>query len=121
MQCPVCDERLREIEKYGVMIDICPSCKGVWLDRGELEKIIQLEQGGEAGIDSRAGSPPQERLREEYGRDQDHDRDHDHDHDHDHDREHDQRGQYAYGSGHGQAKPRKRSLLSDLLEGFGGD
>lgn len=40
MQCPVCGERMREIEKHGVTIDICPGCKGVWLDRGELEKLI---------------------------------------------------------------------------------
>ncbi|GIN88552.1 hypothetical protein J6TS2_49380 [Heyndrickxia sporothermodurans] len=42
MNCPVCDNvRLREVEKEHVLIDICPSCKGVWLDRGELEKITQ--------------------------------------------------------------------------------
>lgn len=42
MNCPVCDDvRLREVEKDNVLIDICPSCKGVWLDRGELEKITQ--------------------------------------------------------------------------------
>lgn len=42
MQCPVCDQvKLREVEREGVMIDVCPSCKGVWLDRGELEKLIQ--------------------------------------------------------------------------------
>lgn len=41
MNCPVCDDvRMREVEKDGVMIDICPSCKGVWLDRGELEKLL---------------------------------------------------------------------------------
>lgn len=40
MFCPVCDNvRMREIEKDGVLIDICPNCKGVWLDRGELDKI----------------------------------------------------------------------------------
>lgn len=42
MQCPVCDQvTLREVEKNGVMIDICPACKGVWLDRGELDKLMQ--------------------------------------------------------------------------------
>ena len=41
MNCPVCDGvRMREVEKDGVMIDICPQCKGVWLDRGELEKLM---------------------------------------------------------------------------------
>lgn len=42
MNCPVCyDVRMREVEKNGVLIDICPDCKGVWLDRGELEKLMQ--------------------------------------------------------------------------------
>lgn len=42
MKCPVCaDVRMREVEKNGVHIDICPDCKGVWLDRGELEKLMQ--------------------------------------------------------------------------------
>ncbi|WP_106767141.1 zf-TFIIB domain-containing protein [Paenibacillus faecalis] len=42
MKCPVCnDVRLREVQKDDVMIDICPECKGVWLDRGELEKLMQ--------------------------------------------------------------------------------
>lgn len=41
MNCPVCDiTRMREVEKNGVQIDICPDCKGVWLDRGELEKLM---------------------------------------------------------------------------------
>lgn len=41
MKCPICDDvRLREVEKSGVMIDVCPECKGVWLDRGELEKLM---------------------------------------------------------------------------------
>ena len=42
MNCPVCDNvRLREVEKESVLIDVCPNCKGIWLDRGELEKITQ--------------------------------------------------------------------------------
>ncbi|MBO9605368.1 MAG: zf-TFIIB domain-containing protein [Paenibacillaceae bacterium] len=41
MNCPVChDTRMREVQKNDVMIDICPSCKGVWLDRGELDKLM---------------------------------------------------------------------------------
>jgi Zn-finger nucleic acid-binding protein len=40
MNCPVCnDVRMREVEKNGVHIDTCPECKGVWLDRGELDKL----------------------------------------------------------------------------------
>jgi len=42
MNCPVChDSRMKEVEKNGVLIDVCPSCKGVWLDRGELDKLMR--------------------------------------------------------------------------------
>lgn len=41
MNCPVCDNvKMREVEKAGVTIDTCPQCKGVWLDRGELDKLM---------------------------------------------------------------------------------
>ena len=42
MRCPVCkDVDLVMSERSGVEIDYCPSCRGVWLDRGELDKIIE--------------------------------------------------------------------------------
>lgn len=41
MNCPVCDNvKMREVDKEGVIIDTCPQCKGVWLDRGELDKLM---------------------------------------------------------------------------------
>lgn len=40
MKCPVDDETLVMTERSGVEIDYCPKCRGVWLDRGELDKII---------------------------------------------------------------------------------
>lgn len=40
MQCPVDNETLVMTERNGVEIDYCPKCRGVWLDRGELDKII---------------------------------------------------------------------------------
>jgi Zn-finger nucleic acid-binding protein len=43
MKCPVCpDSTLLMSERQGVEIDYCPTCRGVWLDRGELDKLIQL-------------------------------------------------------------------------------
>jgi uncharacterized protein len=101
MQCPVCDEKLREVEKYGVMVDICPGCKGVWLDRGELEKIAQLEERGDFERDQRAASGDRDRDHHDGRESRDHDR-------------HD-----GYGSRGVPGKAKKRSLLSDLLEGFG--
>jgi len=41
MNCPVCNEQLLISEKQGIEIDYCPKCRGIWLDRGELEKIIE--------------------------------------------------------------------------------
>jgi len=39
--CPVCSIPMDEVPKSGVMIDICPRCKGVWLDRGELNRLLE--------------------------------------------------------------------------------
>lgn len=42
MKCPVCkDKDLVMSERQGIEIDYCPNCRGVWLDRGELDKIIE--------------------------------------------------------------------------------
>ena len=42
MKCPVCpDATLVMTDRQGVEIDYCPQCRGVWLDRGELDKIIE--------------------------------------------------------------------------------
>ncbi len=41
MPCPVCRVSLVMSERQGVEIDYCPQCRGVWLDRGELDKIIE--------------------------------------------------------------------------------
>ncbi|MES2803555.1 MAG: zf-TFIIB domain-containing protein [Bdellovibrionota bacterium] len=42
MKCPTCPEAtLTMTERQGIEIDYCPQCRGVWLDRGELDKIIE--------------------------------------------------------------------------------
>ncbi|MBK1964810.1 zf-TFIIB domain-containing protein [Campylobacter novaezeelandiae] len=41
MLCPVCNVDLMMSDRNGVEIDYCPKCRGVWLDRGELDKIIE--------------------------------------------------------------------------------
>ncbi len=47
MKCPICDIEMRIVERESVEIDYCPQCRGVWLDRGELEKLIaQVESSG---------------------------------------------------------------------------
>ena len=49
MKCPNCDETLVMTERQGVEIDYCPKCRGVWLDKGKLDKIIEKSQAGLAG------------------------------------------------------------------------
>jgi Zn-finger nucleic acid-binding protein len=41
MKCPTCQTTLLIADKKGVEIDYCPDCRGIWLDRGELEKILE--------------------------------------------------------------------------------
>jgi uncharacterized protein len=45
MNCPSCNVTLAMMERQGIEIDYCPQCRGVWLDRGELDKIIERSVG----------------------------------------------------------------------------
>lgn len=87
MLCPVCKVTLSISERQGVEIDFCPQCRGVWLDRGELDKIIER---------SESAAPPQPR---DEGRPRASERDYD---------EH-------YRSGH-HGRKRRRGFLSDLFD-----
>ncbi|MFP5503623.1 MAG: zf-TFIIB domain-containing protein [Candidatus Sericytochromatia bacterium] len=55
MQCPLCQVALLMSNREGIEIDYCPQCRGVWLDRGELDKIIErsLPGGGARQADYR--------------------------------------------------------------------
>lgn len=46
MNCPICNIPLTMAERQGVEIDYCSKCRGVWLDRGELDKIDRAARGG---------------------------------------------------------------------------
>ena len=58
MRCPVDNETLVMADRGGVEIDYCPKCRGVWLDRGELDKIIERSLGGAPAPASAAAPPP---------------------------------------------------------------
>ena len=61
MQCPVCDSTdLVMTSREGIEIDYCPKCRGVWLDRGELDKIIERSAPAAAP----QASTPQPRAQE---------------------------------------------------------
>ena len=73
--CPACRVDLMMSDRHGVEIDYCPRCRGVWLDRGELDKILERSAAELAS----SQAPFQERDRApEYRRD--HDRDDDYKH-----------------------------------------
>ena len=58
MQCPIDSTTLQLFERQGVEIDYCPQCRGVWLDSGELDKLIQRADNDTDGGDrSRAHDP----------------------------------------------------------------
>jgi uncharacterized protein len=74
MPCPVCKVPLVMSERQGVEIDYCPQCRGVWLDRGELDKIIErsaaADTAGATAQPSYAPQPQQPRYsHHDYGHD----------------------------------------------------
>jgi len=113
MNCPVCNGRLHAIEKYGVEIDICPDCKGIWLDRGELDKILESKaDGGPAternrprNVESSPADVASQSRRESHDDDDD-----------------DRRRPYPAQDQHGRPSQKRRgSWIGDLLGGLGGD
>lgn len=51
MKCPICtDSTLVMTDRQGIEIDYCRSCRGVWLDRGELDKLIERSAGAAAAM-----------------------------------------------------------------------
>ena len=47
--CPNCNVSMQNVNRAGVELDMCPTCRGVWLDRGELEKILGGAREAQAG------------------------------------------------------------------------
>ena len=62
MKCPNCDAALVSKERKGIEIDYCPNCRGVWLDKGELDKMIERSDD----LEQRAGGPPRTNQQEPY-------------------------------------------------------
>jgi Zn-finger nucleic acid-binding protein len=58
--CPVDGAKLQPMERSGIEIDYCPSCRGVWLDRGELDKIIERSAAPAAPVPPQPAPPQQQ-------------------------------------------------------------
>jgi Zn-finger nucleic acid-binding protein len=107
MKCPVDQNNLLMTERSGVELDYCPECRGVWLDRGELDKIVQRSGDGSPSDTGSVGR----------GSDRDSDyrsdrRDDHHDRDDRHDRD---------GRGYDSKKKGRGSFIGDIFGGLGGD
>jgi uncharacterized protein len=109
--CPKCQGHMRTYERSGVTVDQCADCRGIFLDRGELERLVDAEQGWQ-----RSHSAPRDRDYERE-RDRDYERERDRgssfpnpfggDYDDD-----DDRRRYSQGS----HKKRKKSFFDELFD-----
>ena len=69
MNCPTCKVELKMADRQGVEIDYCPQCRGVWLDRGELDKIIERSaQPGGSGRETPESYRGDEHRQPYYGK-----------------------------------------------------
>ena len=101
MNCPLCLDTVLEVTYHaGIELDICPKCRGVWLDRGELNRIVDELEGRPGGrsMERRDDRPGSGRPDRPPARDTDYER--------------------TAGRGPGQHKTRKRSFASRLGDVF---
>ncbi|HEX9153607.1 MAG TPA: zf-TFIIB domain-containing protein [Candidatus Saccharimonadales bacterium] len=106
MQCPVCNVPLVMSDRQGVEIDYCPKCRGVWLDRGELDKIIERSTGGAMPMQ------PQQPYQQQTQPMQQHD-DRQYRKDDHHDDHHDNKYSQQYPD---QKKKKRESFLGDIFD-----
>ena len=105
MKCPVCTGLdLKIAERQGIEIDYCPECRGIWLDRGELEKIVERSY-----IEANAYGQPQRQNYQSGNNPQRYENEH-HGDDHYGKERHDNQG---YGQ---NGQQRKKSWLSELFD-----
>lgn len=102
MQCPIDQTELVMTDRQGVEIDYCPKCRGVWLDRGELDKIIDRSAELSPPSATRVATPAYT-PGTAYERDRDSYRDRDDDDDYTVDK-------------HGRRKKKRGSFLDDLFD-----
>ncbi len=90
MQCPTCNVSLMMTDRQGIEIDYCPQCRGIWLDRGELDKIIER-----SSVEPMAAAPQSRPSNDRV---------------HHHDQHH------GYNQSYGGRPRKKKSLLSEIFD-----
>lgn len=96
MKCPTCpDSTLVMADRQGVEIDYCPSCRGIWLDRGELDKILERASAMSPAQAARPTQAPPQRRQPDFE-------------DSDYGKSHHKNANYGYG--------RKKSWLSEIFD-----
>ena len=68
MKCPACSVELEISERQGIEIDYCPQCRGVWLDRGELDKLIERSSSATSECRKSGRHKPDSDYDDEYKR-----------------------------------------------------
>jgi len=109
--CPKCHNVMHQYERNGVVVDQCTECKGLFLDRGELEKLVKAENGW-YGDDDRDRRPPEPRYEAMYESRPRYDEGHRYDQRYDERRRYDDdddRHRYS-------KKHRRRSFLEELFD-----
>jgi Zn-finger nucleic acid-binding protein len=109
MNCPSCHTVLNLADRNGVEIDYCPQCRGVWLDRGELDKLIERSNM----LDSRNGRDSQEYPRAPYQPYQGQPGDREI---HNPDRQRKVDDDYRYDGRYDSKRNRRKSFLGDLFD-----
>lgn len=94
MKCPKCDIVLSITDRQGIEIDYCPQCRGIWLDRGELDKIIERSNAQSFGTKKKDDDDDRYRSQPHY----------------------DDRHRHDSQYGHGYKPHKKKSLLEDLFD-----
>lgn len=112
MKCPVCDVTLSVSGREGVEIDFCPQCRGVWLDRGELDKIIERANAAMAPAAPAYGDRPAPRYEDRGYADRGYERERRYDDDRRHYDDDDHYGDRRYG----KKRKRRGGFLEDLFD-----
>lgn len=96
-------------ERQGVEIDYCPRCRGIWLDRGELDKILERSNAEYGETAAAAHTPSPSRSADSPDT-------------HRHEDDTPRHGRQGHGESHGKGGGKKKSsFLTDILGGFGGE